>query len=416
MLNYTSVDINTGEILSGVKVGVSDLTGRVPGGVPSGEVLGRGPVASSGPLGNTTKFASPRIRRFALQALARELLPNERVSFCMRRLKHVPDEPARARVIYSPKAKKAHYGGLMVCGSVWSCPVCASKVTERRRAELATAVKSWQGSVFMATFTLQHNREDKLTDLRDYLKSAYRAMKSGKWWVLFEKRFGLVGSISGTEVTVSKASGWHPHQHVLFFSTLKPEELDRKALETALLGRYKAILAKRGRYVSATYGVHVDRALDAQKDTDQALKNYASKWGLEDELAKSPVKSARSENGIKHYSAFQLLELYVLEPEWAGAMFRDYALSMKGAKQLVWSKGLRAVLGLQVDKSDQELAEDQVEIGDRQLASLTWVQWKRVLLLNARAELLNVADTGDILQVTDFLHSLGVFSSLQETG
>lgn len=387
-----------------------------PGGAGRGVPRERGvPAEAPGsargksPLGINTKFASGRVKRFALQSIARELMPKERVGFCLRGLKQNPEEPARARVIYSPKAKKAHYGGLMVCGSVWMCPVCASKVTERRRLELAGAVSLWEGSVFMATFTLQHSREDKLEELRDYLKSAYRAIKSGRWWVDFEKRYGVVGSIAGTEITVSLANGWHPHLHVLFFSRVKNTELDREAVESDLLGRFKAVLAKKGRYVSAIYGVRVDQALDAQSDGDQALKSYASKWGLEDELTKSPVKSARSENGVEHYSPFQLLELYLSGQKWAGAWFRDYATAMKGSKQLVWSKGLRAVLGLQTEKSDQELAEDLVEIGDQLLASLTWAQWKRVLASDARAELLEVADAGDQDRVKEFLRSLGVY-------
>ena len=33
-----------------------------------------------------------------------------------------------------------HYKGLKICGSVWACPLCASKVQERRRQEVAQAI------------------------------------------------------------------------------------------------------------------------------------------------------------------------------------------------------------------------------------------------------------------------------------
>lgn len=37
---------------------------------------------------------------------------------------------------------KAFYQGLMACGGVWTCPVCAAKVSERRRQELKEAIRA----------------------------------------------------------------------------------------------------------------------------------------------------------------------------------------------------------------------------------------------------------------------------------
>src|SRR5438552_1083589 len=72
--------------------------------------------------------------RWQLQREARALLPHERVAFCMRRI-----QATTVDVFYSPQHQSAHYGGLMVCGSVWVCPLCAAKISERRRAELEQA-------------------------------------------------------------------------------------------------------------------------------------------------------------------------------------------------------------------------------------------------------------------------------------
>ena len=36
----------------------------------------------------------------------------------------------------SPVHKAAHYSGLVTCGSIWPCPVCASRIQERRRPEV----------------------------------------------------------------------------------------------------------------------------------------------------------------------------------------------------------------------------------------------------------------------------------------
>ena len=68
-----------------------------------------------------------RFERYAMQSVAKDLLPNERVKICLR---HVAGDNVEVRKHL--KTEKAFYSGLMVCGSVWMCPVCASKISERR--------------------------------------------------------------------------------------------------------------------------------------------------------------------------------------------------------------------------------------------------------------------------------------------
>jgi hypothetical protein len=90
-----------------------------------------------------------RLVRWQLQREARALLPNERVAFCMRRVR-----ATKVDVLYSPDHQSAHYGGLMVCGSVWLCPLCAAKIAERRRIELEQAITRCianGGTVYLAT-------------------------------------------------------------------------------------------------------------------------------------------------------------------------------------------------------------------------------------------------------------------------
>ena len=64
----------------------------------------------------------------------------------------------------------ASYGGLQTCGSVWTCPVCAAKIAERRRVELLDAMelhKAQGGAVFLLTLTTPHQRGDVLAELLD---------------------------------------------------------------------------------------------------------------------------------------------------------------------------------------------------------------------------------------------------------
>nr|MBK6000655.1 hypothetical protein [Acinetobacter baumannii] len=84
---------------------------------------------------------------------------------------------------------------------------------------------------------------------------------------------------------------------------------------------------------------------------------YVSKWGIESELTKGHVKKGR--NG--GYTPFDLLQfsMYnesVFEKD-CGKLFQEFAIAMKGSRQLVWSRGLKALLELE-EKTDEELAEE----------------------------------------------------------
>src|SRR5689334_10591492 len=103
-------------------------------------------------LGNSTEFASPShekpqaentwsktVTKFWLQSLARELLPRDsRIGVCMHCMSPVA---SAVDVMKHPESSKAYYSGLMVCGMVWVCSVCAARITEERRQELTRALE-----------------------------------------------------------------------------------------------------------------------------------------------------------------------------------------------------------------------------------------------------------------------------------
>ena len=114
-------------------------TGRREGPAPRGASR----RAGSRPLGTNAKlratFENPmarRVERFALQSVARDILPDSRTAKCLRIRAHDKD----VQVWKSKNHKTASYGGLQTCGSVWTCPVCGAKVVERRRERYS---KQW---------------------------------------------------------------------------------------------------------------------------------------------------------------------------------------------------------------------------------------------------------------------------------
>ncbi len=338
-------------------------------------------------------YGGAAVHRFMLQSAARELVPAERVSKCLR----VP-VGSGVDVFYAPGVRSAHYGGLQTCGSVWMCPVCAAKISERRRLELEQALAAFDGLVVLATFTVQHCASDRLSTLLDGFLTSLRRLRVGSPWIKIAARFGIAGSVRAFEITHG-VNGWHPHAHVLFF--LDPGG-DISLFGDALRRRWLSLLDRAG--LSASWSVGVDvRA--ANSTVGGYVAKFGSQWTAAHELTKSVVKRSRAGGR----SVAELLTDYALNADSAaGSLWREYALLLKGKRHLVWSNGLRSrLLPDVVEKTDEELASEHDEVAIV-LATLTLRQWSVVVANDARAELLTVASSGDVVQLIGFLVCLGV--------
>lgn len=360
--------------------------------------------AAGGLLGINAKSASGgKLARFALQAGGRELMPDERVAKCLR----VPHGQA-VDVLYVPEHQTACYRGLQTCGSVWMCPVCAAKISERRRVELSQALAAWReqgGRVLLATYTIRHKLADDLAVSLDAMLYARKLCRSGRWAAGFTERIGLAGSVRALEVTHSKANGWHPHMHELLFvaaSTTAGE------VDAYLRPRWSDVLKSAGLREVNHHGLEVT-------DCDERIAEYVAKWGREPvwteehELAKQVTKRGRGASR----TPTDLLAAYAFDQDdQAGALWQQYAAVFKGRRQLSWSRGLRALLGLAVEQTDEEIAAETSETAVL-LASLTLAQWRHIVANDARGEVLAVAASGDRLALWRFLAELGVPGAAQ---
>lgn len=352
--------------------------------------------------GSALQSSERRLLRFSLQSAARELLPRERVSKCLR----FPIPAAGTVDVYrSPKFSTAHYGGLQVCASVWACPVCSAKITERRRIELAGGVQFWRseaaGYLLLVTYTLRHHQGDSLDLLLSALLLAFENVHKGGWWSRFQAKYRIYGKVRALEVTHG-ASGWHPHIHVLYFLGSGP--LPAVAgIEVGLKTRWLELLKKQGRDASWANGVDVRMS---DKDIAEYLAKYGEEpnWKIEHEMTKTPSKIAKKGGR----TAFQLLKDFSEGDTVSGRLFMQYVVNFKGKSQLHWSKGLRSLLHMDVELSDKEVAT-KLENDAILLAQLTRDQWRLVVGNDARAELLNIAARGDIDGLWSFLATLGGF-------
>lgn len=333
--------------------------------------------AAPAALGNSAKSHSPsRAERFQNQATARILLPKERVRYCFRSRSSSED----VSVWRSDQYQRAHYKGLKTCGSVWHCPVCAAKISERRRGELEAAMavhKARGGEVLLLTLTNSHHRRHKLSDLLAGQTKALTLFRGGKKAVALFSGMGVVGMVRAWEVTHGE-SGWHPHFHILVF--LRAPLADLQGWRDCLARRWQNCCRSAGLPIPDL--VH---GCDLQ-DGGYAAR-YASKWGLSDEVTKGHTKKGRA--GGK--TPFDLLREVTETGDAApAALFQEYAVCFKGKRQLVWSPGLKAALAVE-EVSDEEIAES-ADASSVLLGHLSADDWRLVVRTHSRAAVLDAAE------------------------
>ena len=398
---------------------------NIANGRPGGAVWGQAPGAGSALLGITAKSSvsnadeiatkarkAARAQRFAAQSVARETLranalktnpgeyPGDTYRTCdCRWIAH-----GDVGVHLSAKYQSAHYGGLVTCGSVWACPVCAASIQERRRIEIEQAM-TWAEDndlrAAMVTFTFPHKSFNKLADLLERQAHAFRLLRQTSRWRKLKVRLAYEGLIRSLEVTHG-VNGWHPHTHELWF--IRPGNHDGLRLE--LVDLWQRACASAGLLdlddaatVKAFREHSVDVRLNATCGEYLAKQDDARSWGVSRELAKATSKAGRAKGIHPHH-------LLVRQGHGDAARYLEYVQSMKGRRQLFWSPGLKAQAGVG-EISDEALAKEDRERADL-LALLPAEVWRVVKGNDARAELLDAAERGGMAAIELLLKSLGV--------
>ena len=128
-----------------------------------------GIITKSHPTLDTQGFQ--RIQDYALQQQSAKLLHGKsRVCFCGKRK---IDKNRNRSVVYNPNTERAYFENVQRCGSIWDCKVCAKKITETRRKELAFANELWKSGVVLQTFGYSEYPENFIGPIRptwEYIK------------------------------------------------------------------------------------------------------------------------------------------------------------------------------------------------------------------------------------------------------
>lgn len=378
-------------------------------------------AAEAGPLGTNAKSSSaspqndPEARRKSTRALRFQVLSEARHLFlttarsegiqhagnvyrtaACRHLQH-----ADINVMKNQEHGTAFYAGLVTCGSVWSCAVCASRIQERRRHEIKAAI-AWAESkglvCVMVTFTFPHCHWHRLSDLIVQQRDAFTRLRKTRAYSKI-KPAGLIRSL---ELTYSDRNGWHPHTHELWFC-----EPDNVPTQYAISLLWEAAASRAGLLDhvepnSIHWANFMCHGVDVKRDMTEgdylAKQDDSRSWGFAEELSKATSKAGRR----KGFHPFHLL---VRKNPGDAARFLEYHLAMKGARQLFWSPGLKSKVGID-DLSDETIADESRDPADL-LAHIPLAAWRVVRGNDAHAELLEAAESGGAPAVLALLAALG---------
>ena len=303
------------------------------------------------------------------------------------------------------KAKAAdhyHYKGLAICGNVWTCPLCASKIQERRRQEvalLAVYAATINRQTFMASYTFPHRVDQPLSMLLRLQQAAIKHLRGSRAYMQLMTQAECVGRVRALELTHGD-NGWHPHTHELLLlgHHVSPDDLQSDLAHLWLKAcRSVGLFLPERDDVAAFLRHSVDvRAGDEGAAAYIAKMDDQTKWGISHELTKSSSKQGRRSGRHPFHLA--------MEPS-TSHLFVEYVHAMKGQRQLVWSRGLKNLVGLR-DKSDEEIAEEESSMVDDAIL-IPNDAWRFVLGNDARWELTHAAKLDGESGVRRYLHLLG---------
>lgn len=322
--------------------------------------------------------------------------------------------------------KRARWGELQRCRKVHLCPTCGQEIRATRRAELEQGNRTWVEStpadaeqprtVAMATFTLRHYKNDSLADLLVVQRDAW-AMSFGKdagqHWKRIRDRYGIVGDVRVWETTRGARYGWHPHWHVQYFLERPLTAKQARDLEAILADRWiRAVIRAGGEEPDKKWAV---RLLVAEPGEEAAFADYMTK-----EMTGGDTKEGRKAGQRTPHQIAQdwLARVENLTPAQREALtprqrhdlalWREYEEAVHGLRYMRWSRGLKAMLGIDTPDDDEKLktGEEQAEKEAPTVLSVNYTTWFRAIISRrgrslAMRQAMEKGGVGAVLKLVD---------------
>ena len=246
----------------------------------------------------------------------------------------------------------------------------------------------------MLTLTFPHGAEDDLKAMIKRFRKALTRFKGSRRIGKLKRLLDVAGVIRALEVTWGLLNGWHPHVHEIWLVGPEFEDVDLEWLQAELLLLWRRACRNSGfAEPDAFHGIDVA--------VDEDVGGYIAKWGMSAELTKAHCKQGRE----GRYTPWDLLRWHKeTGDERAAELFREYARAFYGARQLVWSRGLKARYRIG-EQTDQELADRQEEEAVI-VVRIPRADWLRVCRYQGRGRVLVLAEQGGASAVWRYLERL----------
>ncbi len=256
---------------------------------------------------------------------------------------------------------RASYGDVQMCGLIWACPVCAAKIRQERAAQVEAAALrhvDQGGGLAFGTLTLPHDYGDDLERTLGAVRDGWRRTRENSAMRRLWKRLGLRGFVRALE-TVYGRNGWHPHVHVLWFTTrpLTASEIDELA-DTLHAAWATAVQACGLRMPTREHGVRV-QGVGQAAGAAIALAGYLAKvqdaYGQSRSVGMEMTRGDLKRGRKQSRTPFELLDAAAGGSRHARRLWREYERVTSGVRCIEPSRGLLKGLGV-VEVSDEDAA------------------------------------------------------------
>jgi len=320
------------------------------------------PVVSS-PLGNNAnKVATPepqavtnkpvREKLYRIRSkISKEKIVSQRTANC-----GYKTIGRHAEINFNPLHGSVNVSNIETCASVWQCPVCRSKIMQKRANELQIIEERFKaegGHTAMITFTVPHYKHQSLKTIQGNHKGktgisgAMARLRQHRAWRSLKKQIGYISDCRATEITHG-SNGWHQHMHMIIYTH---REIDIETTEPVLLNLW----------ADCCEAAQLDRPNNHGVKITRGASQYIAKWGAASELTSTTAKEGKNGN----MSISEMEATMLTDPDSVKMTLKEYYTTMKGRKLLTWSGHNMRAQFLDTELTDEEIAKDDHGEGER---------------------------------------------------